>query len=136
MTDPLHPEPQMRDVIAALEARDAPYRAELDRIGAAIGYGRAQQLLGELWDAMLDAADPSPDGTSWSCRGQMGVTIDDALPPIPKATKLRREMGRDGGYSMVPAYTVDEMTAFGRACIERAQTANTQPPATGKEIWG
>lgn len=30
---------------------------------------------------------------------------------IPKPTKFRREIRRDGGYNMVPAYTIEEMQA-------------------------
>lgn len=43
------------------------------------------------------------------------MTRDDCIrfeEPIPKPTKLRREMQRDGGYSMVPAYTVEEVKAL------------------------
>ena len=35
--------------------------------------GRAQQMLGEAWDAMLDREYPSPAGTPRSGRGRMGV---------------------------------------------------------------
>lgn len=97
-----------------LALRDASYRLALQKIGSAIGFGNAQQILGELWDEMLQA-DYGVSG-----RGQIGVTIDDALPPLPKATKLRREMQPYGGYRMVPAYTVDEMKQFGHAAIAKA----------------
>ena len=36
-----------------MDARDEAHRATLERIGQEIGYGRAQQMLGEAWDAML-----------------------------------------------------------------------------------
>lgn len=58
-----------------------------------------------------------------SGRGQMGVTIDDALPPLPKAMKLRREMQPLGGYRMVPAYTPEEMKAFAHIAIAKAAIA-------------
>ena len=56
-----------------MDARDEAHRATLERIGQEIGYGRAQQMLGEMWDAMLDREYPSPAGTPRSGRGRMGV---------------------------------------------------------------
>lgn len=111
------------DVTAAMDRHEEPYNSQLQRIGQAIGYGRAQQLLGELWDAMLHA----DYGVVASSRGRMGVTIDDALPPIPKATKLRREISSHGGYQMVPAYTVAEMKAFAHAALSK------QPAGEGEK---
>lgn len=35
------------------EAVEQPMRQDLERIGSTIGYGRACQILGELWDDML-----------------------------------------------------------------------------------
>lgn len=61
------------NVFEAMDARDNAHRATLERIGQEIGYGRAQQILGELWDAMLDREYPPPDGVSRSSRGRMGV---------------------------------------------------------------
>jgi len=55
------------------------------------------------------------------------VTIDDALPPIPKATKLRRQISSHGGYQMVPAYTVAEMKAFAHAALSK------QPAGEGEK---
>ena len=103
-----------------LKQRDDTFRAELQRIGQAIGYGNAQTILGELWDSMLDECYPSPDGVARSSRGRMGVTVDDALPPIPKAANLRRQQSPHGGYRMVPAYTVAELKAFAHDAITRA----------------
>ena len=110
------------DVTAVMDRHDEPYKSQLQRIGQAIGYGRAQQLLGELWDTTLHA-----NYGATSNRGQMGVTIDDALPPIPKATKLRRESSSHGGYQMVPAYTVAEMKAFAHAALSK------QPAGEGEK---
>jgi hypothetical protein len=41
------------------------------KIGRAIGFGRAQQILGEQWDALHDCAP----------RGSMGVTVGKCIPP-------------------------------------------------------
>lgn len=44
-------------------------------IGKAIGFGRAQQILGEQWDAIHNCAP----------RGSMGVTVRDESAPAPVA---------------------------------------------------
>lgn len=66
----------MEAIERVMAARDDVYREQLERIGREIGYGRAQQILGELWDAMLDREYPSPPGVSRSGRGRMGVTAN------------------------------------------------------------
>lgn len=107
----------MTELKEALDARDRPYYTELGRIGDAIGFGRAQQMLGELWDGMLeDRYGPGPGAGG---RGNMSVTVDDDLPPLPKAASQRRAQSHHGGYRMVPAYSVAEMKAFGHAAIEK-----------------
>jgi hypothetical protein len=53
---------------------EAPYIEQLSAIGASIGYGRAQQILGEHWDHMLQ------DKYGVSDRGAMGVSIRDMKP--------------------------------------------------------
>lgn len=98
--------------IDVLAQRDEQYKRDLQKIGNAIGYGNARHLLGELWDAMLHAKYGLPIG-----RGAMGVTIDDDLPPMPKAANKRRQQQPDGSYCMVPAYTEAEMKAYARAAI-------------------
>lgn len=102
-----------------LSLREYPHRIALAEIGRQIGYGRAQQILGELWDDMLSAE------YGVSARGAMGMTIDDALPPIPKAQAKRREMRPNGGYEMVPAYSVAELKAFAHATLVK-HSANAQ----------
>ena len=104
------------DVSDFLLAREEGDRETLSRIGRSIGYGRAQQILGELWDEMLQESYGSPPG-----RGGMGVTVDDDLPPIPRAATTRRSQRSHGGYEMVPAYSVSELKAFGHASIAKAK---------------
>jgi len=59
------------------DKRDAAHVGTLHRIGAEIGYGRAQQLLGLIWDMEHNCAP----------RGSMGVTInDDAAASLPART--------------------------------------------------
>lgn len=99
-------------VTAALAARDDAYTPQLRRIGQAIGYGNAQSILGRLWDEMLTECYGVPPG-----RGKMGVTVDDALPPIPKAAHKRRSQMSHGGYEMVPAYTVADLKQFAHAAM-------------------
>ena len=60
-------------VESVLADRDAASRVQLDAIGRAIGYGNAQDILGQLWDEMLTAA------YGISGRGQMGVTANESV---------------------------------------------------------
>jgi hypothetical protein len=103
------------NAIDVMAQRDEQYKRDLQKIGSAIGYGNAQHLLGELWDAMLHAEYGVEPG-----RGRMGVTVDDALPPVPKAAHKRRQMGRNGGFCLVPAYTEAELKAYAHAAITKA----------------
>lgn len=97
-----------------LKKLDEDHREPLRQIGLTIGFGNAQRILGELWDEMLTAE------YGISGRGQMGVTVDDDLPPIPKPKALRRQARTAGGYDMVPAYSRDELKAFARAAVSKA----------------
>lgn len=76
-----------------------------------VGYGRMQQIIGNLWEKAHDCAP----------RGRMGVTIDDRLPRLPKPSRFRREMRNDGGYNMIPAYTEAEMRSYAIAAMEARQ---------------
>jgi len=109
------------NAIDILNELDRKYETDLQRIGSVIGYGNAQSILGHLWDEML----ANEYGIENSSRGRMGVTVDDALPPLPKATALRRKQRRDGGYEMVPAYTAEEMKRFAHAAIDKAAGAKS-----------
>lgn len=42
------------------------------------------------------------------------------LPQLIRSIALRRQQRRDGGYDMVPAYTVSEMIAYGEECARGA----------------
>ena len=99
-----------------LKKLDDHYTVVLLQAGRAIGYGRSQQILGELWDKEL-AADY---GIENPARGRMGVTIDDALPPVPKAANKRRQQGQNVSYCVVPAYTRAEMEAYAHQAIAKA----------------
>lgn len=99
-----------------LETIESRYTVALQQAGKAIGYGRSQQILGELWDAELTA----DYGIEAPARGRMGVTIDDALPPMPKAANNRRQQRENGGYCFVPAYTRVEMEAYAHQAIAKA----------------
>lgn len=103
------------EIRSALLAREESDRSTLSAIGRRIGYGRAQQILGELWDEMLHEAYGVGPG-----RGSMGVTVDDDLPPVPKPATLRRQQCTDGGYRMVPAYSLAELKSYARAAQQRA----------------
>lgn len=106
------------NAVDVLARRDEQYKRDLQKIGSAIGYGNAQHILGQLWDEMLHAEYGVPAG-----RGAMGVTIDDDLPPLPKAANKRRKQGGNGSYCMVPAYTEDELKAYARAAQAKEREA-------------
>jgi hypothetical protein len=84
----------MTSTLAELfDKRDQPYFAELQRIGEAIGYGRAQQILGEVWDQRHNCHG----------RGQMGVTVranplidvSDIAAFVTLAEQCGAEIGRN-----------------------------------------
>lgn len=99
-----------------LQRIENQYIADLQRIAGAIGYGRSQQILGELWDKELTAVY----GIENPARGRICVTIDDKLPPVPKAANNRRQQKPNGGYCFVPAYTRAEMEAYAHQAIAKA----------------
>jgi hypothetical protein len=60
--------------------------------------------------------------------------------PLPEPVKLRREIRRDGGYNMVPAYTAEQLHAYAAACVaeERERCARVCESTTWSEdidIW-
>ena len=66
-----NPEPQARAYGLSFDRAEA-----MELVGSTLDEldsGRAQQMLGEMWDAMLDREYPSPAGTPRSGRGRMGV---------------------------------------------------------------
>ena len=101
------------EISGVLDEHDRAHRVDLKRIGDIVGFGRAQHILGELWDEMLKDRYGFDSG-----RGKMGVTVDDNLPPVPRAAHSRRDRDEIRGYVLVPAYTKAEMEAYARAAIE------------------
>ena len=49
------------------------------------------------------------------------MTFCKILPELPKPSKLRRQIRKDGGYDMVPAYTDEEMFKYGEVCAAEAR---------------
>ena len=49
------------------------------------------------------------------------MTFCKILPDLPKPSKLRRQIRKDGGYNMVPAYTDEEMFKYGEVCAAEAR---------------
>lgn len=49
------------------------------------------------------------------------MTFCKILPDLPKPLKLRRQVRKDGGYDMVPAYTDEEMFKYGEVCAAEAR---------------
>lgn len=57
-------------------------------------------------------------------------TFCKILPELPKPEKLRRQIRKDGGYDMVPAYSPEEMYKYGELCVSEAIAALQVEPAT------
>lgn len=70
-----------------LEVYEAPYTAQLAAIGKAIGYGRACQILGELWDEMLQ----HEYGVSGRGRMERRKDIEQLEEKIEEAIKQKLE---------------------------------------------
>ena len=68
--------PEIIDALRAALAEPVQDTDEqvLDAMGQRIGYGRVQQIAGQLWDARHGCAP----------RGSMGVTVKDAAAPAPQ----------------------------------------------------
>ena len=78
----------------------------LDAMGQRIGYGRVQQIAGQLWDARHGCAP----------RGSMGVTVKDAAAPAPQRDALLEALKE-----MLNVW--EEDSAYGAASAEKARAA-------------
>jgi hypothetical protein len=54
-------------------------------------------------------------------RDQQEPVFRKVLPELPKPSKVRRQIRRNGGFDMVPAYTEEEMYRYGEQCAAFAQ---------------
>ena len=61
------------------------------------------------------------------------ITFCKILPDLPKPSKLRRQVRKDGGYDMVPAYTDEEMFKYGEVCAAEAREQMREECITKKQ---
>lgn len=110
-------------LMAALNARDDQFKGQLEHIGQSIGYGRAIQILGQLWDDMLQAKYPGAGRHQEGMRRRTDIERIEAGLPIARQVVYYQKRGRKGQItSLVPhdfvienvARIVSDTPLFGR----------------------
>lgn len=86
----------MEQLAQRMEAAEAPEKEQLDRIGAAIGYGRAIQILGQLWDDMLQREYPQVGRHQESMRRRTDIERIEAGLPLARQVVYYQKRGRKG----------------------------------------
>jgi len=84
------------ELMAALDARDDRMKDQLDRIGRSIGYGRAIQLLGQLWDDMMQASYPQVGRHQESTHRRTDIELIEAGLPLGRKVVYFQKRGRKG----------------------------------------
>ncbi|WP_027864286.1 hypothetical protein [Massilia alkalitolerans] len=84
------------DLMKALDARDDRMKEQLDQIGRAIGYGRAIQLLGQLWDDMMQASYPQVSRLQEGAHRRKDIERIEAELPIGRKVVYYQKRGRKG----------------------------------------
>lgn len=111
------------DLMAALDARDDRVKDQLDQIGRSIGYGRAIQLLGQLWDDMLQASYPQVGRHQEKNHRRSDIESIEAGLPLARKVVYFQKRGRKGQITaLVPvnfeienvARVVSDIPLFGR----------------------
>lgn len=86
----------MTELMKALDARDERMKEQLDQIGRSIGYGRAIQLLGQLWDDMMQATYPQVGRHQESSHRRADIERIEAGEPIARRVVYYQKRGRKG----------------------------------------
>lgn len=86
----------MEQLAQRMEAAEAPEKEQLDRIGAAIGYGRAIQILGQLWDDMLQREYPQVGRHQESMRRRTDIERIEAGLPLARQVVYYQKRSRKG----------------------------------------
>lgn len=111
------------ELMKALDARDERVKDQLDQIGRAIGYGRAIQLLGQLWDDMMQATYPQVGRHQEGIHRRTDIENIEAGLPLGRKVVYYQKRGRKGQITaLVPtdyvienvARVVSETPLFGR----------------------
>ncbi len=123
------------ELMAALDARDDRMKDQLDQIGRSIGYGRAIQLLGQLWDDMMQATYPQVGRHQEGMHRRTDIErIEDGLPIGRKVVYVPKR-GRKGVFQITTWSDFDsEIPNVGRIISDtplygRVPFATDQAPA-------
>jgi len=91
---------ELNDMRKRMEAAEAPEKAQLERIGSAIGYGRAIQLLGQLWDDMMQATYPQVGRHQEGAHRRTDIERIEAGLPIGRKVIYVPKRARKGVYQI------------------------------------
>lgn len=120
-------------LMAALDARDDQFKDQLEHIGRSIGYGRAIQMLGQLWDDMLQREYPGVGRYQENSHRRTDIERIEAGLPLARQVVYYQKRGRKGKItSLVPhdyvienvAQIVSDTPLFGR--VDKAAAASTE----------
>lgn len=123
------------ELMAALDARDDKFKAQLDQIGRSIGYGRAIQLLGELWDDMMQATYPQVGRHQETAHRRTDIERIEAGLPIGRKVVYVQKRGRKGKITAwtdhdteIPnvAHIISDTPLYGRVEVAAAHAAHDQ----------
>lgn len=81
---------------ATLGALDDRLKGELEQIGRSIGYGRAIQLLGQLWDDMMQSSYPQVGRHQEALHRRADIERIEAGLPIGRKVVYVPKRGRKG----------------------------------------
>lgn len=84
-------------LIAAMDVRDDRYKDQLNLIGRSIGYGRAIQLLGHLWDDMMQASYPQVERHQEGLHRRTDIERIEAGLPLGRKLVYTLKCGRNAG---------------------------------------
>lgn len=79
-----------------LDALDDVMKHQLDQIGRSIGYGRAIQLLGQLWDDMMQETYPQVGRHQENSHRRADIERIEAGQPIARRVVYYQKRGRKG----------------------------------------
>ncbi len=107
-----------------LDERDATMRSQLDAIGKSIGYGRAIQLLGQIWDDMLQEEYKIKARHQEAMHRNHDIERIEAGLPLARKVVYVQKRGRKGQVTtLVPhdfeisnvAWIISDTWLYGRA---------------------
>lgn len=114
---------EYQKVLAVMDARDEACKVQLDQIGQAIGYGRAIQLLGQMWDDMMQSDYPGVGRHQEAMHRRSDIECIEAGEPLGRKVVYYQKRGARGQVTaLVPmdfeiknvARIVSETALYGR----------------------